>query len=74
MLFGINPDGTAVDQAVLPDHLKKYKSIKTINQYNNIVLCLTHWGEVEYLAAAPEEDMKGLRIYRLHRQRPQGYN
>ncbi len=39
--FGINPDGTAVDQAVLPDHLKKYKSVKTIEQYNNMVLCLT---------------------------------
>ena len=40
--FGINPDGKAVDQAVLPDHLKKYKSVKTVNQYNDMVLCLTH--------------------------------
>ncbi len=30
--LGINPDGTAVDQAVLPNCLKKYKSIKTVNQ------------------------------------------
>jgi hypothetical protein len=30
--FGINPDGTAVDQAVLPGRLKKYKSIKTVDQ------------------------------------------
>jgi hypothetical protein len=28
--FGINPDGTAVDQAVLPNCLKKYKSVKTV--------------------------------------------
>jgi hypothetical protein len=68
--FGINPDGTAVDQAVLPDCLKKYKSVKTVNQYNNMVLCLTHWGEDEYLAAAPEEDMEASRIYKFCRQHP----
>ncbi len=73
--FGINPDGTALDQAVLPDRLKKYKSVKTVNQYNNMVLCLTHWGEDEYLAAAPEEDMEeASRIYRFRRQHPQEYN
>jgi hypothetical protein len=38
--FGIKPDGTAVDQALLPDRLKKYKSIKTVDQYNNMVQCL----------------------------------
>jgi hypothetical protein len=72
--FGINTDGTAVDQAVLPDRLKKYKSVKTIKQYNNMVRCLTYWGEDEYLATAPEDDMEALRIYRFHRQHPQGYN
>jgi hypothetical protein len=72
--FDINPDGTALDQAVLPDHLKTYKSVKTIDQYNDIVLCLTHWGEEEYLAAAPEEDMEASRIYRFRRQHLQGYN
>jgi hypothetical protein len=72
--FGINPDGTALDQAVLPDCLKKYKSVKTVDQYNDMVLCLTHWGEDEYLAAVPEEDMEASRIYRFHRQHPQGYN
>ncbi len=72
--FGINPDGTAMDQAVLPNCLKKYKYIKTVNQYNNMVLCLTHWGEDEYLVAAPEEDMEASRIYRFRKQHPQGYN
>ncbi len=63
-----------MDQAVLPDCLKKYKPAKTVNQYNDMVLCLTNWGEDEYLAAAPEEDMEALRIYRFCRQHPQGYN
>jgi hypothetical protein len=57
LIFGIKPDGTAVDQALLPDYLKKYKSVKTVDQYNDMVLCLSHWGDDEYLAAAPEDDM-----------------
>jgi hypothetical protein len=72
--FGINPDGTAVDQAVLPNCMKKYKSVKTIKQYNDMVRCLTYWGEDEYLATAPEDDMEASRIYRFCRQHPQGYN
>jgi hypothetical protein len=72
--FSINPNSTAVDQAVPPNCLKKYKSVKTVKQYNDMVWCLTHWGEDEYLAAAPEEDMEASRIYRFCRQHPQGYN
>jgi hypothetical protein len=72
--FGINPDGMALDQAVLPDRLEKYKSIKTVDHYNDMVLCLTHWGEDKYLAAAPEKDMEASRIYSFRRQHPQGYN
>jgi hypothetical protein len=72
--FGIKPDGTAVDQALLPNHLKKYKSVKTVDQYNNMVWCLSHLGEDEYLAAALENNMEASRIYRFHRQHLQGYN
>jgi hypothetical protein len=72
--FGIKPDGTAVDQALLPDPLKKYKSVKTVDQYNDMVRCLSHWGDDEYLAAAPKDDMEASRIYRFCMQHPQGYN
>jgi hypothetical protein len=72
--FGIMPDGMAVDQALLPNQLKKYKSVKTVDQYNNIVRCLSHCGEDEYLAAALEDNMEASRIYRFRRQQPQGYN
>jgi hypothetical protein len=68
--FGIKPNGTAVDQALLPNLLKKYKSVKTVDQYNNMVRCLSHWGDDEYLAAAQEDAMETLRIYRFHRQHP----
>jgi hypothetical protein len=72
--FGIKPNGMAVDQALLPNHLKKYKSVKTVDQYNDMVWCLSHWGEDEYFAAAPEDNMEASRIYRFRRQHPQGYN
>jgi hypothetical protein len=72
--FDIKPNGTTVDQALLPNRLKKYKSVKTVDQFNNMVWWLSHWGEGEYLAAAPKDDMEALRIYRFHMQHPQGYN
>jgi hypothetical protein len=73
--FGINPDGTDIaDQALLPKHVKKYKSVKTVDQYNNMVRCLTHWGDDEYLVAAPEDDREASRIHKFRRQHPQGYN
>ncbi len=40
--FGIKPNGTAVDQALLPNCLKKYMSVKTVDQYNDMVWCLSH--------------------------------
>jgi hypothetical protein len=72
--FGIKPDGMAVDQALLPNHLETYKSVKTVDQYNDMIRCLGHWGDDEYLAAAPEDDMEASRIYRFRRQHPQGHN
>jgi hypothetical protein len=73
--FGINPDGTSImDQALLPERVKKYKSIKTINQYNHMDRCLTHNGDDKYLAAALDDDLKASRVYRFCKQHPQGYN
>jgi hypothetical protein len=72
--FGIKLNGMAEDQALLPNCLKKYKSVKTVDQYNNMVRCLSHWGEDEYPAAALEDDMEASRIYRFRRQHLQGYN
>jgi hypothetical protein len=72
--FGIKPDGMAVDQALLPDRLKKYKSVNTVDQYNDMVQCLSHWGEDEYLAAAPEDNTEASKIHRFRRQHLQGYN
>ncbi len=44
--FGINPDGTPIiDPSLLPERLKTYKSIKTVEQYNYIIEVLTNWGD-----------------------------
>ncbi len=41
--FGINPDGTAItDASKLPGNLKKYKSVKTVEQYEDIIRVLNN--------------------------------
>ncbi len=43
--FGINPDGTPItDPSLLPEKLKTYNSVKSVEQYNNIIKVLTNWG------------------------------
>jgi hypothetical protein len=42
--FGINPNGTAItDPSLLPEKLKTYKSIKSVEQYNYIIKVLSNW-------------------------------
>jgi hypothetical protein len=42
-VFGINPDGTAItDASMLPGNVKKYKSVKTVEQYEDIIRVLTN--------------------------------
>ncbi len=44
--FGINPDGTAITNgSLLPGKLKKYKSVKTVKQYDEILRVLNNWGD-----------------------------
>ncbi len=44
--FGINPDETAItDASILPRKLKKYKSVKTVEQYEDIIRVLNNWGD-----------------------------
>ncbi len=44
--FGINPDGTPIiDPSLLPERLKTYKFVKSVEQYNYIIEVLTNWGD-----------------------------
>ncbi len=55
--FGINPDGTAITNAsMLPGKLKKYKSVKTVEQYKDIIRVLTNWGDDAFLKNASSDD------------------
>ncbi len=55
--FGINSDGTPItNPSLLPEKLKTYKSVKSVEQYNYIIEVLTNWGDDNVLKAASLED------------------
>jgi hypothetical protein len=65
--FGINPDGTAItDPSLLPEKLKTYKSVKSVEQYNYIIEVLTNWGDDAVLReVSPDDpDANACRNYR----------
>ncbi len=55
--FGINPDGTAItDPSLLPEKLKTYKSVKSVEQYNYIIEVFSNWGDDAVLKEASPDD------------------
>ena len=73
--FGINPDGSRItDPALLPDKSKKYKSVKTVKQYNDIVRIVSSWGDDAVLADSLPDDVEAAKIRYFHRKNPRGYN
>ncbi len=45
----INPNGTSIAPSLLPQKLKRYKSVKSIAQYNYIIELLKNWGDDTFL-------------------------
>lgn len=74
--FGINVDGTPIVASPGSSlvEIKTYKSVKTVQQYEDIVRILTHWGDDAVLAAAPEDDPDAALIKRFRRNNKPGYN
>lgn len=72
--FGINPDGTPIVGHAVTGSMKTYKSVKSVQQYEDNVRILTHWGDDAALAAAPEDDPEAALIKRFCRNNKQGYN
>ena len=69
--FGINPDGTPIANR---GPIKPYKSVKTVEQYNDIVRILTHWGDDNFLAAVLKNNSDTALIRRFQKNNRQGYN
>jgi hypothetical protein len=65
-VFGINPDGTPIlDNTLLPDRIKTYHSVKTVQQHQEMVRILTKWRDDEFLKSAPEDDLEATEIKRF---------
>jgi hypothetical protein len=50
--FGIKPDGTVItDLSSHSEKLKKYKSVKTVDKYNDMIHVISNWGDDVILTA-----------------------
>ncbi len=73
--FGINPNGTPIiDSSLLPERLKTYKSVKSIEQYNYIIEVLTNWGDNAILREATPDDPYANACRNYRKENIQGYN
>jgi hypothetical protein len=73
--FGINPDGTAItDALLLPGKLKKYKSVKTVEQFDEIIRVLNNWGDDAVLKNASSDDSEAAAFLKFCKSNSQGYN
>jgi hypothetical protein len=75
--FGINPNGTPIAniKEFNDEPPKVYRSVKSFEQYNNIVRILTYWGDDTFLATADEDDPRVKEIRRFRGMNKKvGYN
>jgi hypothetical protein len=69
--FGINPDGIPITNLSLhPDKLKKYNSVKSVEQYNEMINIITKWGDYAILKEASPDDPEKATIMKFHRENP----
>ena len=67
--FGLNLDGSKItNPALLPDSSKTYRSVKSVEQYDDIVRIITNWGDDAVLAAGPPDDVvvKQIKVFRAN--------
>jgi hypothetical protein len=48
--------------------------VKTVEQYEDMIRCLSFWGDDNFLQPPAEDDLKAIQIYRFWKQNSQGYN
>jgi len=72
--FGIKPDGTVItDFASLSEKLKKYKSFKTYDKYNNMIHVISNWGDNAILNEAFFDDPEATAIRKFCKNKIRGY-
>ncbi len=73
--FGINLDGTAItDPSLLPEKLKTYKSVKSVEQYNYIIEVLSNWADNAVLKEASPDDPDTNACRSYPKENIQGYS
>ncbi len=73
--FGINPDGAPItDSSLCLDKLKKYNSVKSVEQYNKMINIITKWGDDAVLKEASPDDPEKAAIMKFCRENSQGRN
>jgi hypothetical protein len=73
--FGIKPDGTVInDLSSLPGKLKKYKSIKTYDKYNDMIDVISNWGDDAVLKETSSDDPQAAAIRKFCKSNIRGYN
>jgi hypothetical protein len=54
--FGINPDGTKIlDPSLVPENIPSYRTVKSVEQYTEMVHILSSWGDDKKLATRHPE-------------------
>jgi hypothetical protein len=66
--FGIKSDGTVITE------LKKYKSVKTYEKYNDMIHVMFNWGDDNYLKEASSGDPVAAAIRKFCKSNNSGYN
>ena len=74
--FRINPDGTKITNpsAFLVGDPPSYNSVKSVDAYNDIVYCLSNWGDDAILKDLPPTDPEVRRIKAFRSKNRKGYN
>ena len=66
VLFGITSDGTVITE------LKKYKSVKTYEKYNDMIHVMSNWGVDAVLKEASSDDPVAAEIWKFRKSNTHG--
>jgi hypothetical protein len=74
--FDINLDRSVITNvSTLPEKLKKYKSVKSVEQYIDMIhVIITNWGDKAVLKEASSDNPQAAAIRKFRKSHAQGYN